>query len=238
MPESATASGPSLEQILWRAMDRFTEEPALLDAEEFAAHLEHVFEGHLAVEDFADHFFAGADRLHEPRAGNGEVRARRPRLHAYQFDLRELEYVVVEDEDRVVVVSDFGQFAVEGSDALTRTLQSAVVKAPERARAEPKAYFVRKTGEVVGLDVNKVSRTLDQLFVRQVSLPAVDAPAQRLSMFEPVRTTLSPAREIRAVREQPRLRRPPPPAAADRAPARAPSAAPPPAGARSARFVL
>ena len=49
MPESATptnaAGGPSLEQILWRAMDRFDERPALVDSDEFAAHIEGVFSG-------------------------------------------------------------------------------------------------------------------------------------------------------------------------------------------------
>ena len=50
MPESAmTQSGPSLEQILWRAMDRWEERPALVDADEFAAHIEEAFDGQEVV---------------------------------------------------------------------------------------------------------------------------------------------------------------------------------------------
>ena len=51
MPESATTQGgPSLEQILWRAMDRWEERPSLIDSDEFAAHIAEVFEGDVPAE--------------------------------------------------------------------------------------------------------------------------------------------------------------------------------------------
>jgi len=91
--ESATQpSGPSLEQILWRAMDRFQERPAVVDAEEFADRIAHAFDADLAEESFADHFFAGAEKLHQPPAAGAEavVQAARQRLYAYEFDLARL----------------------------------------------------------------------------------------------------------------------------------------------------
>src|SRR4051795_1812123 len=131
MPESPTPSGPSLEQILWRAMDRFQETPALLDAEEFAAHIEHAFEGGVPVESFIAHFFDGPERMHEKPPGDlaeAVVRASSQRLHAYEFDLRLLEYVIIEDKGRLTVVSGLGQFAVQSDDAVGRALEAAVVR--------------------------------------------------------------------------------------------------------------
>jgi hypothetical protein len=211
--ESATqTSGPSLEQILWRAMDRWQEKPAVLDAEEFAEHIAHAFDAELPEESFAERFFAGADKMHQKPPGSvaeAALRAARQRLHAYQFDLSRLEYVIVEDKDKVVVVSEFGQFALRNDDAVGRALEAAVVKAPERGGGEPRGYFVRGSGEVVGVDVMKVARTLERLLLRQISTPAVDAPAKRLAFFNPVRRPLSAAREERALRQDPRLSRPP-----------------------------
>ena len=68
MPESAidtnALSGPSLEQILWRAMDRWHEPPALVDADEFAAHIAGVFDGDVPAETWVERFFEGAEKFH------------------------------------------------------------------------------------------------------------------------------------------------------------------------------
>ncbi len=51
MAESAQdQGGRSLEQILWRSIDRWTEEPALVDSDEFAAHIAGAFEGDVPAE--------------------------------------------------------------------------------------------------------------------------------------------------------------------------------------------
>ncbi|MGZ6125182.1 MAG: hypothetical protein ACXWLR_09495, partial [Myxococcales bacterium] len=204
MPAGETeTSAPSLEQILWRAMDRFREAPALLDAEEFARHLEHAFDAALPEEAFADRFFAGVDRLHrQDTLAAAVVRAAERRLHVYEFDLDRLEYVIVEDDRDVVVVSEFGQFRVENDDALGRALEAAVVKRPERAAAEPRAYYVRASGEVLGVEVGKVARTLERARLRQVSMPPVSAPGRRLSPFNPVRREMTEAREERALEQR------------------------------------
>ena len=211
MSESPTqTSGPSLEQILWRSLDRWREEPALLDSEEFAEHIAGAFEGKLPEEAFADHFFEGVDRLHQPGSLAEAVVRRAPqRLHAYEFDLNRLEYVIVEDKDKVVVVSEFGQFTLPNDDAVRRALEAAVVKAPDRGGGEPRGYLVRKSGEVVGFDVNKVARTLDRLIVHQISAPAVDAPARRLASFNPVRRAMTEVREERALGQDRRFAAPP-----------------------------
>ena len=213
MPESATqTSGPSLEQILWRSMDRWREEPALLDAEEFAEHIARSFEGMVPEETFAERFFDDAGRLHQRPKSQAEtvVRRAQQRLHAYEFDLNRLEYVIVEEKERLVVVSEFGQFVLRKDDAVSRALEAAVVKAPERGGGEPRGYLVRKSGELVGVDVNKVARTLERLILQQVSAPAVEAPAKRLAAFSPVRRAMTAVREERALRQDPRLSDPAP----------------------------
>ncbi|MGZ6143344.1 MAG: hypothetical protein ACXWLM_08395, partial [Myxococcales bacterium] len=189
MAEGETpTSAPSLEQILWRARDRFREKPALVDSEEFAQHIARAFEAELPEESFAERFFAGADRLHQRAAFAGAVvRASRQPLHVYEFDLGRLEYVIVEDDDEVVVVSEFGQFKLENDDALGRALEAAVLKKPERGGGEPRAYFVRASGEVLGVEAGKVARTLERLKLRQVSMPAVAGPGKRLASFNPRR---------------------------------------------------
>jgi hypothetical protein len=213
VPESATqTSGPSLEQILWRSMDRWREEPALLDAEEFAEHIARSFEGVVPEETFAERFFAGADTLHQRPKSQAEmvVRRAKQRLHAYEFDLNRLEYVIVEEKERLVVVSEFGQFVLRKDDAVSRALEAAVVKAPERGGGDPRGYLVRKSGELVGVDVSKVARTLERLIVQQVSAPVVESPGKRLAAFSPVRRAMTAVREEQALRQDPRLSRPAP----------------------------
>src|SRR5207237_1741224 len=136
MPETETTSmsGPSLEDILWRAMDRFREEPELLDVEEFSARIAEAFQGDVAAEDWVEKFFAGND---DPMRGpprdmaEAVVRATRDRLHVYQFNLAQLEYVIVEDKDSVVIVSDFGQFALQNNDVVRSALENAIVRTPK-----------------------------------------------------------------------------------------------------------
>src|SRR5947209_325708 len=131
MPESAMQTGgPSLEQILWRAMDRWEERPALVDADEFARHIEDAFDGDLPAEAWVARFFAGDAKLHGKAPSDmaeAIVRATQQRLHVYEFDLNKLEYVIVEDEEKVVVVSDFGQFALRNDDVVSRAIEAAVI---------------------------------------------------------------------------------------------------------------
>ena len=256
MPESAieTSGGPSLEQILWRAMDRWEERPALVDSDEFAAHIEGVFHGDVPAETWVARFFDGADGLHKGPSDMAEaiVRATRDRLAVYEFDLRKLEYVIVESEEKVVVVSDFGQFALRNDDMVSRAIEAAVIPAGQpgssasrgsagalqRGGSEPKAYFVRSSGEVVAVDVKKVARSLEQLLVRQVSMPAVSKPAARLLPFAPSRRSLTEAREVQALRQDTRTRQaiPAPPRLERTRAADARAAAP--AGAQTALFLL
>ena len=153
MPENAskTSGGPSLEQILWRAMDRWEERPALVDSDEFAAHIEGVFHGDVPAETWVARFFDGKDGgVHRGPSDMAEaiVRATGERLAVYEFDLRKLEYVIVESEEKVVVVSDFGQFALRNDDMVSRAIEAAVIPAGQPGSStnrgsEPKAYFVR-----------------------------------------------------------------------------------------------
>ncbi|MCA1826183.1 MAG: hypothetical protein ABR567_09555 [Myxococcales bacterium] len=214
MPETAaTTTGPSLEQILWRAMDRWEERPALVDADEFAEHIEHAFDGDVPAETWVAKFFEGEAKLHGSAPADmaeAIVRATKDRLHVYEFDLNKLEYVIVEDEKKVVVVSDFGQFALQNDDMVSRAIESAVLPKGDDRRGEPKAYFVRASGEVVAVDANKVARSLERLLVKQVSMPAVDKPGARLMPFAPARRKLTEAREAQALRQDARALKPVP----------------------------
>jgi hypothetical protein len=248
MPESAieTSGGPSLEQILWRAMDRWQERPALVDSEEFARHIEDVFQGNLPAESWVARFFEGTEKLHKAPADMAEaiVRATKERLAVYEFDLRKLEYVIVEDEEKVVVVSDFGQFALQNDDMVSRAIEAAVIPAGQpgsgstRGAGEPRAYFVRSSGEVVAVDVKKVARSLEQLLVRQVSMPAVSKPGARMLPFAPARRAMTEAREALALRQDARARQavPAPPRLDRTRDNDKPTAAP--AGAQTALFIL
>ena len=256
MPESAskTSGGPSLEQILWRAMDRWEERPALVDSDEFAAHIEDAFHGDLPAENWVARFFDGAEGARKGPSDMAEaiVSATRDRLAVYEFDLRKLEYVIVESEEKVVVVSDFGQFALRNDDMVSRAIEAAVIPAGQpgasssrgsagalqRGGGEAKAYFVRASGEVVAVDVRKVARSLEQLLVRQVSLPAVSKPGARLLPFAPARRALTEAREAQALRQDARTRQAlPTPPRLDRTRAADVRAAAP-AGAKTALFLL
>src|SRR3989475_11918223 len=119
------------------------------------------------------------------------MRSAKHRLHVYEFDLIHLEYVIVEDKDKLVVVSDFGQFQLRNDDVLGRALEAAVVKSPERGGGQPRGYFVRASGEVVGVDVNKVARTLERHMVRQGPMPGGGAPGPPPPALHPLRQGLT-----------------------------------------------
>src|SRR5713226_7521942 len=215
MSESATElAGPSLEDILWRTMDRFAEEPAVLDAEEFAARIAGAFDGELPEEAFVERFVEGNPELaRKADMAEAIVRSTPARLHVYQFDLGHLDYVVIEEEEQVVVVSDFGQFALTNDRPAQQAIASAVVRdrsglerrAVDRASSEPRAYLVRQDGDLVVLDVQKLAAAIARLPVKQVSAPAVVRPPVRLLPFEPRVRRLTARSEERALRENDRL---------------------------------
>ncbi len=224
MSESATElAGPSLEDILWRAMDRFAEEPAVLDAEEFAARIAGAFDGELPEEAFVERFVEGNPELaRKADMAEAIVRSTPTRLSVYQFDLDHLDYVVIEEEEQVIVVSDFGQFALTNDRPAQQAIASAVVRdrgglerrAVDRASSEPRAYLVRQDGDLVVLDVQKLAAAIARLPVKQVSAPAVGRPPVRLLPFEPRVRRLTARSEERALRENDRrLSMPVPPRA-------------------------
>jgi hypothetical protein len=249
MPETTPiepGTGPSLADILWRAMNRFGDEPEVLDVEEFTSRIAETFEGDLPAEEWVEKFFAGhADPLRRlPRdVAEAVVRATRDRLHVYKFNLAKLDYVIVEDKDKVVIVSDMGQFALQNTDMVRSALEGAIVRTPSgaplrpgglRENQEPRAFFVRTTGEVVAVDVKKVGRALEQFIVKQVATPAIKDPALRLMPLKPSRTRVSDEREERILRlGDPRMR-----LAMPTPPAPRPAGAAPPQGAETAVFVL
>src|SRR5947208_3147329 len=129
-----------------------------------------------------------------------------------EFDLDHLEYVVIEEEEQVVVVSDFGQFALANDRPAQQAIAAAVVRdrsgleqrAVGRSSSEPRAYLVRQDGDLVVLDVQKLAAAIARLPVRQVSAPAVERPPIRLLPFEPRPRPMTRRSEARALRENDR----------------------------------
>src|SRR5258708_39223528 len=170
MAESAqNQGGRSLEQILWRSIDRWTEEPALVDSDEFAAHIAGAFDGEVPAEAWVERFFRGADPLRLPSDMAGAVvRATRERLHVYEFNLERLDYVVIEDKEKVVIVSDFGQFSLQNTDAVGHAIESAVIPQGQRDGSDARAFFVRSTGEPAPIDLNNAGPSPHQFLINQV----------------------------------------------------------------------
>lgn len=205
MPESATQAGPTLEQLLFRAMDRAAEDPALLDVEEFAAHIAGPLTQSTSSEEWVDRFFAGNVELREIVAPDLAQPAPLPyspaALHVYEFDLDRLEYVVLEEDDQFLVVSDSGQFSLPAGAGTRRAIESAAVPAEATANEPPRAWLVRKDGGLEPLHPGKLARALSTADLKQVSLQAVARPAARLQRWSPRRSELRRDRAMRARRE-------------------------------------
>src|SRR5919205_108935 len=106
------ATTTSLDNILFRRLEGWTERPSVVDREEFTEHIEELLAAgvdHLAAEEFVEHFYEGNPQLGEgrrPDVAAAVVAATKKRLQVYDFNLDRYEYVVLEEEDKVVVVSE------------------------------------------------------------------------------------------------------------------------------------
>src|SRR5438128_2366959 len=164
--KASISGGKSLEEVLFRHLDRFTDEHAIVDREEFAAHLEEALGiDELASEHFVERFFAGDPVMALARPADraaAVVQASRKRLQAYEFDLDRYEYVVLEEDDKVVVVSGMGAFSVQNDDFVSSAIERAVIpdqqgRKRDSAAGEPRAYLVKRDGRLVALDVPKLT---------------------------------------------------------------------------------
>ena len=170
MDESATevARGSSLEEILLRHLDRFGERPALLDREEFAAHIASAFDGDVPAESFVERFFAGNPEVAAaaPDVAHAFVASVGARLDFYQFDLSGFEFVVIENAQKIVVAGDAGQVEARVDERVREAIRSAVISGADLARAadgharEPRAYLLRERGAVELLDAKKLASAL------------------------------------------------------------------------------
>src|SRR3954447_4639052 len=119
--KASTQGGPSLEDILFRSLRLLSDQPARVDRAAFADHIEEVFGADpMASEAFVEKFFSGDATLAAKRPADlaaAVVQATKKRMQVYQFDVDRFEYVVLEEDDKVVVVSDLGTFAIDNDDA-------------------------------------------------------------------------------------------------------------------------
>jgi hypothetical protein len=202
--------GSSLEEILQRQLHRFAAEgPALVDRDEFAAHIAVAFEGSVPAEAFVQRFFAGNPELAAtvPDLAGAIVATADKRLEVYEFELATSEYLVLEDGDNVVVAGDGGQVEARYDEPARQAVRAAVISDGNLARAadgpagEPRAYLVRESGSIEILDAGRLASALAPLAFRQVMAPVVERPARRLVRFSPRPRRLSAEGEERVLRE-------------------------------------
>ena len=214
-----TTSGPSLESILWAAAERWSDEPGLVDRDEFADYIFDVWGAESPSEEFVARFFDGDPTIARPTdMAEAVSRASRSRMHVYNFDLNRLEYVVIEDAEQVVLVSDQGQFALPSTDYVMRAIERAIIPGSTNAvgtsgqydrkqDGTPRAYFVRRSGEIVAVDVDQISKTVQQmqLDLKPVFSPVIGDASDRLTPFKPTRTAMMPNREVDLLRQDKRV---------------------------------
>ncbi|HYZ87865.1 MAG TPA: hypothetical protein VE620_01085, partial [Myxococcales bacterium] len=210
MTDEATEAGggSSLESILLRRIHwAETEGPALVDRDEFAAHVAVAFDESVPAEAFAARFFAGNPELAAivPDVAQAFVATVDERLGVYEFELSQLDYVVVENGDKVVVAGEAGQVEARYDESARQAVRAAVIADARVARAaaapQSRAYLVREDGTVDVLDAGKLAAVLEPLSFRQVAAPVLEQPARRLVRFGPRRRPLSRSAEERVLRE-------------------------------------
>ncbi len=214
-----TTSGVSLESILWAAAERWSDEPGLVDRAEFADYIFDAWGADSPSEEFVSRFFDGDPTIARPSdMAEAVSRASRSRMHTYNFDLNRLEYVVIEDAEQVVLVSDDGQFALPNDDYVLRAIERAIIpgtKEPlnssgpysRKQDGTPRAYFVRRSGEIFAIDVEQLSKTVQQAQrdLKPVFAPVLEQVNDRLMPFNPTRTAMMPNREVELLRKEPRI---------------------------------
>ncbi len=142
-------------------------------------------------DDWVERFFA-AEQPFEKR--EAELVAMGASDHApavLEVDLDEREYLVVEDDDEIVVVSEMGSLVLQRTPELTSRLKAAELPAssgtPSSVHRDPgdRAYWVGQSGKVSLLDARLVAQALAQAPAPRVEPLARVAAPSRLSVFEP-----------------------------------------------------
>ena len=217
----AAAGARTLEDILWSAATRFGDEThAFIDRESFAEQIFGTWEGEMPSEAFINRFFDGEPGVDQPRdMAEAIVRAARGRMNAYEFDLNTLEYVVIEGKDDFIIVSDAGEFALPNVSTISSSILDAVVpdtegivgsadKLDRSHEGQPRAYLVKRNGDIVAVDVLKLSAAIKSAqpqLTAAAELPQVDRPGARLQPFNPRKRALSEWDEVKLLRRDRRV---------------------------------
>jgi len=185
---------PDLGSVFSRHLDFPRRGAAQLSADAFAGDLENRhgfgadrFEPLAWVERFfeVEHSAEALEReLGWVQAAAGET--------VLRFDLGEFEYVVLEDEDEVVLVSNAGTMVVEKTERLAAALRSATLPSSRHVSpgaafkpAGERAYFVGRSGTVSSVDPKLVAEALRSAPVRSEPLARVAMARSRLAPFSP-----------------------------------------------------
>jgi hypothetical protein len=221
-----TAAGVrTLEEILWAAANAYGDpgNTAFIDREEFAAQIFSAWEGEVPCEAFISRFFDGpmsAEGGAPQSMAEAVARAARSRLNAYEFDLNQLEYVVIEDKEDFIIVSSAGEFALPDSSVVRSSILDAVISddgvsplgkgdaSVDRSdKGQPRAFLVKRNGDIVAVDVMKLAGAIktSQPVLRTADTPLADRPSARLQPFIVRRRSLTESREVELLKRDRRV---------------------------------
>ena len=217
----AAAGARALEEILWSAATRWGDDThSLIDRSEFAEQIFGTWEGDLPSEAFINRFFNGDPVLEQPRdMAEAIVRVARGRMNAYEFNLHTLEYVVIEDKEDFIIVSEAGEFALPNVSSISNSILDSVIpdtegivgsagKLDRSHEGQPRAYLVKRNGDIVAVDVLKLAaaiKTAQPQLSAAAELPQVDRPGMRLQPFNPRKRALSESDEAQVLRRDRRV---------------------------------
>lgn len=147
-------------------------------------------EGHVDPEAWAAHFFETGHSLEE-RIEELEAVAALGEETVLQLELGEMEFIVIEDQDEVVVVSEAGSLVLERTAHVVSRLNAARVTSPEPVRrstsrsGEERAWHVTSRGALSALDAKAVAALLKGAALRVEPLARVRDARSRLTPFAP-----------------------------------------------------
>lgn len=188
----------SLGQVFTRHLGFPRQQGARLASESFADRISDrvhslAEDGGHDAEAWVEHFFA----LEHPfEAREKEFRATSRLLDrgptVLEFELADQEYVVIENDDDLVVVSNAGSIVLDRTRDLTQQLKAAVLPSAQQVRptavAKPageRAYYVDRKGGVVNIDAKAVAQALRGAELRVEPLARVSHAPTRLAAFAP-----------------------------------------------------
>ncbi len=186
---------PTLGSIFTRHLGFPAHPSGAVTAEAFADRLadrSHAFVSESAdPQAWVEHFFEVEHPFEERETELKALGAAERAPAVLQLELSEREYLVIENDEEVLVVSERGSLVLARTTELSARLKAAELPAstgsPSAAFQGPgdRAYFVGQSGKVALLDARLVAKALEQAPVTREEPLARVTRASRLAAFEP-----------------------------------------------------